>query len=144
MTLAVFVAGDPAAKGNIRYLGQRGGRAILTDATKGLKPWDSRIRSTLLDDEGRPRAVFSDGVHVEAEFVMPRPKSTPKSKTPPAIKKPDLDKLARALLDAITSAGVWRDDAQVTGLAITKRIAKLGETPGCHIEIMDAIDREAK
>lgn len=136
--IAVFVAGSPAPKGNIRYLGQRGGKAILTDATKNLKPWDSRVRSCLLDDCGRPRAVFANGVHIEAEFVMPRPKSCPKKSTPQAVKKPDLDKLMRACFDSITSAGVWRDDSQVISVSAVKRLARIDETPGLHLEIMEA------
>lgn len=130
MTICIFIPGIPAAKGNIRYLGQRGGRAILTDATKNLKPWDSHVRTALADDAGHPRAYFDGAVHVELQFVMPRPMSTPKRITPPAVKKPDLDKLQRAVFDAISSAGVWRDDSQVVSVTATKRIAEIGETPG--------------
>lgn len=139
--LALFIPGTPSAKGNIRYLGQRGGRAILTDATKGLKPWDSRIRTALADDDGQPKARFDGAVHVELEFVMPRPLSTPKKRTPAAVKKPDLDKLQRAVLDAISSAGVWRDDSQVVSVMATKRIAEIGETPGLHLFITVAIEK---
>lgn len=137
MTFTVFVPGSPAAKGNIRYLGQRGGRAILTDATKNLKPWDSRVRSALLDDENQPKARFDGPVHVGLEFVMPRPRSTPKRVTPPAVKKPDLDKLQRAIFDAISSAGVWRDDSQVTSVTATKRLAEIDETAGLRLIIAD-------
>lgn len=141
MTFTVFVPGSPAAKGNIRYLGQRGGRAILTDATKNLKPWDSRVRSALLDDENQPKARFDGPVHVGLEFVMPRPLSTPKRSTPPAIKKPDLDKLQRAVFDAISSAGVWRDDSQVVSVTASKRLARIGETSGLRLFITVAAEK---
>lgn len=143
MTLSVFIPGNPAAKGNIRYLGQRGGRAILTDATKNLKPWDSHVRSALADDEGQPKARFDGAVHVELEFVMPRPLSTPKKRTPAAVKKPDLDKLQRAVFDAISSAGVWRDDSQVVSVTATKRIAEIDETPGCRLVLCMMGERAA-
>jgi len=140
--ITVFIPGNPAAKGNIRYLGQRGGRAILTDATKKLKPWDSHVRSALADDEGQPKAYFDGPVHIELEFVMPRPLSTPKRSTPPAVKKPDLDKLQRAVFDAISSAGVWRDDSQVVSVVASKRLAEIGQTPGLHLFITVANERK--
>ena len=63
---------------------------------------------------------------------MPRPKSAPKRSTPAAIKRPDIDKLARAVLDALT--GVWlEDDSHVVCLRATKRIALPGELPGVAI-----------
>jgi crossover junction endodeoxyribonuclease RusA len=34
---------------------------------------------------------------------------------------PDLDKLVRCVADAITDAGLWRDDAQVVSLKAAKR-----------------------
>lgn len=54
------------------------------------------------------------------------------------MKRPDIDKLARAALDAITSAGVFRDDSQVTQLAAMKRLAGVDEVPGLHLSIRDA------
>jgi Holliday junction resolvase RusA-like endonuclease len=41
--------------------------------------------------------------------------------------RPDLDKLVRAVLDALVGAGVIRDDAQVAELHASKRY---GEWPG--------------
>ncbi|WP_331852408.1 hypothetical protein [Mycobacteroides abscessus] len=40
---------------------------------------------------GRP--IFDGPVSVTLQFVLPRPKSAPKSRTPAATKRPDLDKL---------------------------------------------------
>jgi crossover junction endodeoxyribonuclease RusA len=129
--LSVFVPGHPAPQGSKRHVG--GGTMI--ESCKKTKPWRSDIRSMLLDDHGKPRGYFDSAVHVHLEFIMPRPASTPKKRTPPAVKKPDLDKLTRAVFDAISSAGVWRDDSQVVGAITTKRLAEINETPGCHITI---------
>ena len=134
--LSVFIAGHPAPQGSKRHVG--GG--VMVESSKKVKPWRSDIRSGLLDGEGNPRAYFDDAVHVHLEFVMPRPVSTPKRSTPHAVKKPDLDKLVRAVFDAIGSAGVWRDDSQVVGALATKRLAELGETAGCHVTITRAIE----
>jgi hypothetical protein len=41
-------------------------------------------------------------------------------------KRPDADKLARAVLDAITESGTIRDDAQVVSLQVRKRYGQPG------------------
>lgn len=130
----VFVAGHPAPQGSKRHVGN----GVMVESSKRVKPWREDVRAALLDEHGQPRRQFGDAaVAVELAFVMPRPTSTPKRRTPPAIRKPDIDKLARALLDAITSAGVVADDARVTHLCATKRVAEIGETPGCHIQVSE-------
>lgn len=134
--LSVFIPGHPAPQGSKRHVG--GG--VMIESSKKVKPWRSDIRSALLGQEGGPRMRFEEAVHVHLEFVMPRPVSTPKRSTPPAVKKPDLDKLTRAVFDAIGSAGVWRDDSQVTSAIVGKRIAEIDEIPGCHVTISRATE----
>lgn len=129
-----FVLGNPAPQGSKRHVG----RGVMLESSKRLAPWRSNVRSACLDAAGKPLAFFDGAVYVELLFVLKRPVSTPKSRTPVAIKKPDIDKLARAILDAIGSAGVWRDDSQVVALSAYKRIAMLDETPGCRIKIAGA------
>ena len=73
-------------------------------------------------------------VTVTLEFVMPRPTTAPKSYTKPAIKKPDIDKLCRAILDGITHV-VIATDSQVTRLVADKRIAEIGEEAHVRIQV---------
>lgn len=138
-TLAVFVPGRPVPQGSKRHVGN----GVMIESAKDLKPWRESIRASLLTVwrertlDGRVTLLpqLQGGVRVALVFVMPRPVSTPKRRTPQAIKKPDTDKLARAVLDAIGSAGVWRDDSQVIDLHAQKRLAEIGEPPGCWITI---------
>lgn len=135
-SLSVFVAGNPAPQGSIRYLGQsKAGRAILTGDCVRTKPWREDIRAALIDARGRPKTYLDGEVCLDMEFILPRPKSAPKKRRASADKRPDMDKLIRAVLDAITSAGVWRDDAQWCSGSPLKRIAEIGETPGCRISL---------
>lgn len=129
----VWVPGVPAPQGSKRHVGK--GRMI--ESSQAVKPWRESIRWALIGLPRKQRASWplTGAVCVWLDFTMPRPVSTPKRRTPPAIRKPDLDKLARAVLDAIGSAGTWGDDAQVVQLHCTKRLAMLGESPGLHITI---------
>jgi len=131
--ISVFVPGRPAPQGSKRYLG----RGVMVESSKAVKPWRADVRAAMLDADGSPKAYFDGPVAVRLTFVMPRPSATPKKRTPPAIKKPDLDKLERAVLDAIGSAGCWRDDAQVVSLIASKRLAEIDEAPGCWIVVME-------
>ena len=53
---------------------------------------------------------------------------------PPPTVAPDLDKLVRCVCDAITDAGLWRDDAQVVTLHAAKRY---GRIPGVRITVIE-------
>lgn len=136
--LSIFVPGFAAPQGSKRHVG----RGIMIESSKKVAPWRADVRLALLDADGQPLAVFDGPVTVRLEFILRRPVSTPKKATPPATKKPDIDKLGRAILDAVSSAGCWRDDSQVVRLNLTKRLAEIGETPGCKIRIEEAIASE--
>jgi Holliday junction resolvase RusA-like endonuclease len=68
-------------------------------------------------------------VCLSIDFLMPRPKRHFNSKglKPDApdsfTQKPDADNLAKAVMDALTVLGMWKDDAQVFSLKITKRFS---------------------
>lgn len=126
--LDVWIAGVPAPQGSKRHVG--GGR--LVESSKAVGPWRTLVAWHLAQHHlGAP----VDGpLTVRLGFVMPRPAATPKRSTPPAVRRPDLDKLVRAVLDAATAV-VWRDDSQVVELAASKRLAELDEQPGVRIEV---------
>lgn len=140
--ISAWVAGRPAPQGSKTYLGRRGGRGVLVESSKAVKPWRADVREAFMSlapvgEEALPSHV---ALVVKIVFVMPRPASTPKTRaTPPAVKRPDLDKLVRAVLDAIGSAGVWADDSQVVTVHAHKRVAELGEPTGAMIHIEPVI-----
>lgn len=67
---------------------------------------------------------------VSLEFSVPKPKSAPKKRDVLPHKRPDLDKLVRAALDAMSGVA-FRDDAQIVDITATKRYG----TPGVYVRI---------
>lgn len=159
------VYGTPVPQGStrafaVRKAGVPTGRVVVTGDNPKTKSW----RQAVVDEAvgylvGRDKANrcglcdrLDAHVHgrepltVTLTFILPRPANhllTSKksmgqvspSAPPLPIGKPDLDKLCRAVLDALTDAGVWRDDSQVASLCAHKVYATAGERPGCVIEV---------
>ncbi|MDY6396084.1 MAG: RusA family crossover junction endodeoxyribonuclease [Bacteroidales bacterium] len=73
-------------------------------------------------------------------FCMPIPKSISKKKRLDlhyVTKKPDLDNLVKAVMDAINNVGLWEDDSQIARIYASKIYS---EEPRCMIGIKEIID----
>lgn len=79
------------------------------------------------------RGPSVNAVAVTAAFYLPRPKYLG-SKVAPMVTRPDLDKLARGICDALTGI-VYRDDSQVVSLTVTKHYAALHGSPRAEIRV---------
>lgn len=138
MTLTFDVLGTPAPQGSKRHLG----KGIMVESSKHVKPWRHDIRSTALDNKPSswPHTL---PVTVSITFRYSRPAShyrangTLKPSAPQYLttRRGDIDKLSRAVLDAITGILVL-DDAQVVTLSATKRFAIPPELPGALITVI--------
>lgn len=60
--------------------------------------------------------------------AVERPKTT---KLPAP--RPDADNYAKSVMDAMTQAGIWKDDTLVVRLSVTKRWTQPGEAPCVYI-----------
>jgi Holliday junction resolvase RusA-like endonuclease len=128
------VEGAPAPQGSKSYKGKSAsGKAILVESSAALKPWRERVAWAA---RGHRVPLIDGPVAVRLMFVMPRPVSTPKTRTPAAVKKPDIDKLIRGILDALTHIA-WTDDSRVVSIHAAKRIAEIGEKPGVTIDFQE-------
>lgn len=130
-TSAVFVPGTPIPQGSARAFVVKG-RAVVTGANAKTNPWRADIAAHVRSAIGPSIAIPEGPVAVHLGFVMPRRKSEPKRVTPAHIRKPDLDKLVRAVLDAITGLA-FADDSQVTEIETHKITAGIGEQPGVYV-----------
>lgn len=45
---------------------------------------------------------------------------------PPDLRQRDLDNIPKAVLDALTHAGIWQDDSQIDRLTVTRRDVEKG------------------
>ena len=134
--LRVFVPGEPVPQGSMRHVG--GGRVIHSNARR-LVPWRNAIADAV-KEQGLPwPAPLDEGVSVILRFRLQRPKSVSLRKRRFPIVYPDIDKLARAVLDALTFAGVWTDDARVVILSTEKLYNDAGPE-GVDIGVMPVAD----
>jgi crossover junction endodeoxyribonuclease RusA len=132
------VFGTPEPQGNkTAFLNKRTGKIVMTE---GRRP-DARERFTSWRDavawEARAwqtehnAALLDEPCMVTITFRMPRPKSAPKRMWPGT--RPDVDKLTRAVLDALTGT-IIANDSRVCELHVYKRFA-VDTAPGCSIKI---------
>jgi crossover junction endodeoxyribonuclease RusA len=119
-----FVPGDPAPQGS-KNAYARGGRVILVEASKRTGPWRSAVTAAARS----AREAIDGPTAVTLDFVLARPRT---STRPHPTTKPDVDKLARAVLDGITDARMWKDDSQVCHLTATK---SYGPLPGVRVRL---------
>jgi Holliday junction resolvase RusA-like endonuclease len=122
MDLSVVVYGIPQPQGSTRAFIPRGWTrpVITTDNTK-LKPWRQELAQTVviaMRDRGAQMAARGVPIAIALTFVFEKPKSEKKS-TVHKVTKPDLDKLLRAVLDALTGIA-YADDSQVTECHVAK------------------------
>ena len=130
---SLFVPGTPTPQGSTKAF-VRNGRAMITHANTKTMPWRDTIAAHAMKRHGliwpRPAAL-----RIDMLFVMPRRAAEPKRRQQPHTRKPDLDKLVRAVLDALT--GVWiEDDSQIVAIGAGKETAMIGQMPGVALEVV--------
>lgn len=141
--IAFTARSDPRPKGSKKAILHRTtGRAIvIEDSDRSLRQWEASIRIHAQDAmEAAGQPVFEGAVELAILFrlrrpawAIPGPKSKRIAPTYPET-KPDVDKLARAVQDALRTI-VYKDDAQVAVLIVEKAYTVGGEAPGAHVKV---------
>ncbi len=127
-TIKFYVHGLPTPQGSARAF-MAGGRPVITSANKNLGDW----RRLIADASQKHAQMLAGPISLQLRFYLPRPKSTPKKTYWPA-KRPDLDKLIRAVGDALTGI-MWADDSQICVIYALKFYADKDHPPGVDIGI---------
>lgn len=132
--LAFGVPGIPQPQGSKRHVGN--GRMI--ESSLKLQPWRDRVvyeaRQVMLR-EGRQTMASAT---LTVTFRFPRPASVTVKKRPQHTVKPDLDKLIRAVGDALTEAGVVTDDACIHRITALKVYADDPSQSGAVITVVES------
>lgn len=139
MKLVEFeVYGQPQPKGSTRAFARlvRGRPvAAVTSDNRNLKTWAALVADVAQKHAKGTFFAAGEPVYVLLRFAVQRPQSLPKRVLQPT-KKPDLDKLARAILDALTGT-IVHDDAQVVDLRCVKRYAAFDEPPSVYVQVAE-------
>ena len=118
-----FVNGKPVPQGSLKFIN---GHAIHVRA-QDLALWRADIARIARSVINQPA---EEGVEIYLTFNVKKPKTV--NRNEPYI-RPDIDKLARAVLDGLTGVA-YRDDEQVVKLTAIKQYA---ETEGVQIRFVD-------
>jgi len=142
-TVTFRVPGDPVTKGSTRSFNHAKTGAIITmdSNAKRLEPWEATVK--LAAAEAWDDKLTNGPVGLIIAFGFRRPKNhygtgrnaeVLKASAPMEVitfKRNDLDKLLRAVMDALTGV-VYIDDAQVAYIEASKLYA---DKPGVRIQV---------
>lgn len=135
-----FIAGNPKAQPRARA--SRRGTFIRMYTPDTAKAWQVAVAATA---HGTISSPLTGGLKVTLDFVFLRPNShrlksgSLKSAAPKTHRtKPDVDNLAKCVLDAMNHIA-YIDDAQIQDLCVNKRYATSSEEEGCWVTVQNAI-----
>jgi len=138
-TVAVWVDGIPKAQPRPRAFARNvGGKAVARVYDAGTaEHWKAQVVAAL--EPHRPTEPLDEPVGIGMGFLLPRPKNRCRKKDPDGeiqcTSKPDCDNLAKAVLDAMTQVGWWRDDSLVVSLHVWKKWHAKDKGPGMQINL---------
>lgn len=140
MVLAFRVYGVAQPKGNLRALQLRGMKfPIVTESNKSVKSWSQLVAQAASDAiNAMPpgeRGVIEGAVRLTVAFYLPRPQKYHKRGVPVAcLTAPDLDKLTRAVGDALAEVAYY-DDKQIVEAVLGKFYADVDDVPHADVRV---------
>ena len=116
--IQLTVYGTPKPQGSTRAFIPKGWkRAIITADNKQLKPWRQEISAAALAFQKAAAPYYEAPQSIDLRFFFARPKSAKRRREMTV--RPDLDKISRSVLDALTGI-LFRDDAAVVKMSASK------------------------
>jgi crossover junction endodeoxyribonuclease RusA len=138
------IPGKPASQGSKRWIGKR-----MIEETNRSRPYRALVtdRAILAAEQSAWERIEDMPVAVIILIMKRRPKhhyiagnparplrgNVPLTAAPGV---PDVDKAARLILDALTDAGMWRDDRLVSDLTVRRRWADVDRVV-VRVEVID-------
>ena len=130
LTLTVY--GVPRPKGSRKFF-RHGGSTESSRHVAGWMTLVASVASRVLAEQADP-TIRTTPLTVSVAFYLPRPQRLKGDAAHTT--RPDLDKLVRAVFDALTGV-IWRDDAQVCRVLAAKQYAAAGAVPHVVIDVDD-------
>ncbi len=135
VTLTFDVEGIPAPKGSkIRT------RYGMFESSKRVKPWEALVTKAAVKagDDAALLGPLTPPYRLDAWFYIQKPRTT-RAAFPVAPTVGDLDKLTRAVGDALTESGLIEDDRFIVTIFAEKAWAGGDEKPGAVIRISERV-----
>jgi len=144
--ISFFVAGipKPQARPKVFHRTLKSGKGFTTTYSPKTN-WYNLVYIKSLETKNFTKKRLCGALQVVLVFYMPTPKSLSKKKiekTYYVSKRPDVDNLAKAVMDAINQVGLWEDDSQIADLRVIKAYSRNsfcpeGRQEGCQITIRE-------
>lgn len=135
-----FAAGTPAPQGSKRIVPTGAGARLIEANDPKKKAWRSEVGDAITAwKEARPEVAAAcplDGsLILDVIFYFHRPASISAKKRPWPSVKPDVDKLARSIMDVAKINGLIADDCRVVKLVASKVYRSDGGRTGADVYI---------
>ena len=115
----------PVAKGSKRVVNIGGVARLIDDNSHQLHDWQHVVATAARAERGQLGRQLQPPIGVEIVFRFAMPRSRPAAMRRHGIawrtRRPDVDKLLRAVLDGITAGGLWGDDSHAAHIVVDKR-----------------------
>lgn len=149
MSVGFRVYGIPVQQGSKRPgQNQKTGKLFVREETgERLKSWRATVTEAALQARQAGNLNTMTGpIRLHIDFFMPRPASVSPKKRPMPTVAPDLDKLIRAVGDALKDAGVYKDDCLICSVKAVKHYASddLHGSPGAWIVVSEITTLQEK
>lgn len=134
MVVQFTIPGEPIPQPRHRAV-SFGGKARMYLPTKHpVQPFKEAV--ALMARQAHPGEPLEGPLSCRLVFTLPRPKTrTRKTKPNPryySTSRPDVDNLAKAVLDALNGL-LFRDDSQIATLMLVKEVAAGGQEPSTEV-----------
>jgi len=136
--MKIVVDGIPKAQPRVKahHVKTKDGREFTAVRTPpSANTWKALVARAAQEHPEFPETPWQRPVEVDLWVYLLRPQRLCRKKSPtyamyaPTKKRNDVDNLLKAVLDALTDAGLWIDDGQVVAAKVYKMYHAVGDRP---------------
>lgn len=139
MLITFWVSGEPKPQPRPRAFAKKMGAKFVARVYDdgSAEGWKSRV-ALAVKPHLQPEPI-DEPLSLAVELYLPRPGRLMRRSDPadpvPHTGRPDADNFAKAIMDALTQVGLWRDDGLIYDLSVKKHYTAKGGRPGAQITV---------